>query len=49
MYNIRDPTTTPPFLISPTPRPGWKPSTDERTGTRGCGEVPEYFPATKGD
>ena len=24
---------------------GWQPSTDERTGTRGCGEVP----ATKGD
>ena len=26
-------------------RPGFQPSTDERTGTRGCGEVP----ATKGD
>ena len=25
--------------------PGWKPSTDERTGTRGCGEVP----VAKGD
>jgi len=25
--------------------PGWKPITDERTGTPGCGEVP----ATKGD